>query len=318
MRVVVIGAGISGCVCAWRLAQEGYSVTLVEKGRGVGGRMATRRMEGARIDHGAQFFTVQDPRMESLVGIWQQEGTVLPWYDQVPGREDLSGRIRFRGLDGITAPAKSLAQSFNVETGFFVSHIKRNHGVWTVTEKDGNQFECEHLVITMPSVQLLDLFDRSDYQLDSETMERLGAIRHTRCLAVLGILDQPSSLLAPGTATHPAVEIDWLSDNQIKGISPIPACTIHASDKYSQKHWDSSDEDRIPYLISIAEDCLKARIKSWSSHRWGFAKPIVTFGASHWHGSEENLTLAGDGFGGERIENAALSGWEAADSILRI
>ena len=135
MRVVVIGAGISGCVCAWRLAQEGHSVTLVEKGRGVGGRMATRRMEGARIAHGAQFFTVQDPRMESLVGIWQQEGTVLPWYDKVPGREDLSGRFRWRGLDGLTGPAKSLAQSFNVETGFFVSHIKRNHGVWTVTRK---------------------------------------------------------------------------------------------------------------------------------------------------------------------------------------
>ena len=37
MKIVVIGAGLSGCVCAWRLAQEGHSVTLLEKGRGVGG-----------------------------------------------------------------------------------------------------------------------------------------------------------------------------------------------------------------------------------------------------------------------------------------
>jgi predicted NAD/FAD-dependent oxidoreductase len=29
------------------------------------------------------------------------------------------------------------------------------------------------------------------------------------------------------------------------------------------------------------------------------------------------VTLAGDGFGGERIESAFLSGWEAAERIVR-
>jgi predicted NAD/FAD-dependent oxidoreductase len=111
-------------------------------------------------------------------------------------------------------------------------------------------------------------------------------------------------------------EIDWISDNQIKGISEDPSCTIHASDEYSQKFWDAPDSERIPQLLSVAEDRLGVKITSWVSHRWGFAKPVVTFGASHWHSFERNLTLAGDGFGGERIENAALSGWDAADSII--
>ena len=67
MKILVVGAGISGCVCAHRLAEAGHDVTLVEKGRGVGGRMSTRRMSGARIDHGAQFFTVRDQRMKGLL-----------------------------------------------------------------------------------------------------------------------------------------------------------------------------------------------------------------------------------------------------------
>ena len=93
MKIVVVGAGISGCVCAWRLANSGHEVVLVEKGRGVGGRMSTRRMEGARIDHGAQFFTVRDPRMKVLLSHWEQEKAVVPWYDHIPGRDDLpSGR----------------------------------------------------------------------------------------------------------------------------------------------------------------------------------------------------------------------------------
>jgi predicted NAD/FAD-dependent oxidoreductase len=97
MKIVVVGAGISGSVCAWRLAREGHEVTLVEKGRGVGGRMATRRMEGARIDHGAQFFTVRDPRMEELLSLWQNENAVVPWYDHIPGRADVPERAKVSG-----------------------------------------------------------------------------------------------------------------------------------------------------------------------------------------------------------------------------
>ena len=67
MKVVVVGAGISGCVCAYRLAEQGHDVVLVEKGRGVGGRMSTRRMAGARIDHGAQFFTAKSDNFKKII-----------------------------------------------------------------------------------------------------------------------------------------------------------------------------------------------------------------------------------------------------------
>ena len=318
MKIVVVGAGISGSVCAWRLARDGHEVTLVEKGRGVGGRMATRRMEGARIDHGAQFFTVRDPRMKELLSLWENEEAVVPWYDHIPGRSDVPTGQRYRGTDGMTSPAKVLAKEFNVETSFFLQKIQRERNIWTLSEKDDSQrsLEADHLVLTIPSVQLLELFQRSHYRLEDDTMKSLQSIRHTRCLAVLGIMDRPSSFKHPGTLTHPVPEIDWISDNQVKGISPEPACTIHASDEYSQKFWDAPDSERIPPLLSVAEEHLHAKITSWSSHRWGFAKPVVTFGATHWHSEDRAITLAGDGFGGERIEKAAMSGWDAAEAII--
>ena len=314
----MVGAGISGSVCAWRLAKEGHEVTLVEKGRGVGGRMATRRMEGARIDHGAQFFTVRDPRMEELLSLWQDENAVVPWYDHIPGRSDIPRGQRYRGTEGMTSPAKVLAKEFKVETSFFLQRIQRKDKTWTLHEKDASQrtLEADHLVITIPSVQLLELFKRSDYELDDDSMNRLRSIRHTRCLAVLGIMNRSSSLKYPGTLTHPSPEIDWISDNQVKGISQEPSCTIHASDEYSQKFWDAPDSERVPLLLSVAQEYLHVKITSWSSHRWGFAKPVVTFGSTHWHSQERGISLAGDGFGGERIEKAAMSGWDAADAIV--
>jgi predicted NAD/FAD-dependent oxidoreductase len=256
--------------------------------------------------------------MEELLSLWQNENAVVPWYDHIPGRADVPKGQRYRGTEGMTSPAKVLAKEFKVETSFFLQRIQRKDKTWTLHEKDASQrtLEADHLVITIPSVQLLELFQRSDYELDDDSMNRLRSIRHTRCLAVLGIMNRSSSLKYPGTLTHPSPEIDWISDNQVKGISQEPSCTIHASDEYSQKFWDAPDSERVPLLLSVAQEYLHVKITSWSSHRWGFAKPVVTFGSTHWHSQERGISLAGDGFGGERIEKAAMSGWDAADAII--
>lgn len=42
--IAVISAGIAGLVCAQQLSQAGYSVLVVEKSCGLGGRRATRRL----------------------------------------------------------------------------------------------------------------------------------------------------------------------------------------------------------------------------------------------------------------------------------
>ena len=47
---IVVGAGISGIAAARKLQSYGHVVEVIEKGRGVGGRMATRRFAGASFD----------------------------------------------------------------------------------------------------------------------------------------------------------------------------------------------------------------------------------------------------------------------------
>jgi len=317
VNVIVIGAGISGCSCAHALALAGHQVTVVEKGRGVGGRMATRRMNGARIDHGAQFFTTRDPKLQQLNQKWLKEEQVSPWYDGVPGRLDIPSDMRYRGKRGMTGPAKSLTQNCLLALNFFVEKIERGKK-WKVVEREGEGriLEADHLVITIPSVQMLQLFERSEIDLGPETMSRLQSIRHTQCLAILGILDRSSKIAQPGAVTHPYKHVDWLSDNQVKGISEVPAITLHASAEFSDQYWDIPDSEWASELLTPAEDALDSKITSWVSHRWGFAKPLVTFGKSHYHIPELGLTPAGDGFGGERVERAAISGLDAADAIL--
>ena len=77
--IVIVGAGIAGLLAAQTLKRAGKDVLVVDKGRGVGGRMATRRVGAGVIDHGAQFFTVRSERFGALVAEWQAAGLVTEW-----------------------------------------------------------------------------------------------------------------------------------------------------------------------------------------------------------------------------------------------
>ena len=57
LRIVVVGAGMTGLTAARALSGQGHDVVVIDKARGPGGRMSTRRDNDLRFDHGAQYFT---------------------------------------------------------------------------------------------------------------------------------------------------------------------------------------------------------------------------------------------------------------------
>ena len=77
-RVAIIGAGLSGLVVAQRL-QSSADITIFEKSRGVGGRMATRYAGDFEFDHGAQFFTARTDAFKSFLEPLIDDGVVANW-----------------------------------------------------------------------------------------------------------------------------------------------------------------------------------------------------------------------------------------------
>src|SRR5262245_24536740 len=53
--IVVVGAGIAGLSCAWRLQQAGHMVEVFEREAVPGGRMRSERRGEFIVDRGAQF-----------------------------------------------------------------------------------------------------------------------------------------------------------------------------------------------------------------------------------------------------------------------
>jgi predicted NAD/FAD-dependent oxidoreductase len=81
--VAVIGAGMAGLSCAQRLRQAGYSVAVVEKSRGAGGRVATRRVQGTRADHGARYLEPQGDAVQGLIEVLVDRHILKLWTDSV-------------------------------------------------------------------------------------------------------------------------------------------------------------------------------------------------------------------------------------------
>ncbi len=120
MDTQIIGAGLAGLVAANQLAAEGVAVRIVDKGRSVGGRLATRRIGTAVLDHGAQFFTARSDAFVETVDGWLAAGVVEEW---CRGFDDVSdGYPRYRSTGGMNQLAQHLRSTLPDAVELLTSH----------------------------------------------------------------------------------------------------------------------------------------------------------------------------------------------------
>ncbi|MEU3658857.1 NAD(P)/FAD-dependent oxidoreductase [Streptomyces sp. NPDC032940] len=67
--VVVVGAGIAGLAAAHRLTSAGVTTTVLEAAHGVGGRMATEKVDGFRLDRIGQLLSTAYPELRLTPGL---------------------------------------------------------------------------------------------------------------------------------------------------------------------------------------------------------------------------------------------------------
>jgi renalase len=311
--VIVVGAGLAGLTAARQLVDRGADVVVLDKGRSPGGRMATRRMgDGARLDHGAQFFTVRSDTFAAMVEGWP----VHVWHHGPDHAVDIAdhpstrtpggdGHPRYVGNRGMNAITRHLADGLDVRTGVHVTGIDRSDDGWAVTALDAS-LAASSVLLTAPVPQSLALLP--DHV---EVPEAVSGLGYDPCVGLLALLDGPPPSKAVqferGVVHH-------LADNATKGIAPVPAITVHARGDWSAAHFDDDDDAIAAELSALIAPWIGATILQQQVKRWRYAQPTAPH-ADRAVLLAEGLAMAGDAFGESRVEGATLSGLAAADLL---
>ncbi len=336
-EVVIVGAGISGLMAGQTLQAHGIdNYLIVDKATSVGGRFATRRMHHAVLDHGAQFFTARDPVFASIVNSWVNASWVKPW------TRDHKNHQRFIAMQGMNALAKQVSVHQPVHTDVHVTAITREDSYWLLTgmnhrTQEAVQLKATCVLVTIPAPQAIALFEidriaslhRGDpkdnrYTLDEDTQRVLQNIEYEPCLALLVVMKEASDHVDRGYIDHPREPLQWIIDNQRKGISSHPAMTLHAQGLWSRRYYEQSDAwIQHEMLEAMQPEVNLSGILDVQVKRWKYAKATRLHQASfHARADEPSLVFAGDGFGGNpkvmsgKVETAVISGVNAAHFIV--
>jgi predicted NAD/FAD-dependent oxidoreductase len=294
-------------------------VVVLDKGRGVGGRLATRRVGEATFDHGAQFITTHTDEFAAMITKLVGSGVVAPWFRGRIGPNgvvDSDGHTRFRGAVSMNAIAKALAVGLDVRTASLVSSLVHDGKSWTVVLADGTELKADGIVVTSPVPQTLALLESGGVVLTPNDAAALAAITYDPCIALMAVLDGPSGLNEAGAVDPASGPIDWMADNFLKGISAVPAVTIHATPEFSRAQRDASDEAITAGLLDAAQLESSVIPGSIQIQRWRYARPSIEHPERFLRLSDlPPIVCAGDAFGGAKVEGAALSGAAAAQEI---
>jgi renalase len=314
---IVVGAGLSGLVAARTLQDAGVRVTVLEKEEKVGGRMRTDLVDNGVFDHGAQFFTVRSDRFEEMVESWISTGIAEEWtrgFADSSGEYQEDGHPRYKGIRGMTGIAEHLAQNLDVLTGVQVSGLRRGERGWEVVA-EGSVRTADALVLTPPSA--LALVDGSGVPLPEEARQVLENIDYAPCIAVMALLDGPGEVPDPGGVQVGGDPLFWVADNQKKGISGVPAVTIHAGPEFSREHAHSGDATVTRLLLEEAKDYVRTGVKATAVYRWEYSQPTNPHDEPFVYvEGPPPLVFCGDAYAGPKVEGAVTSGLAAAGKLL--
>lgn len=318
MRVVIVGAGLAGLTAAKSLVAAGHDVVVLERGRSPGGRMATRRIGGATVDHGAQFFTVRSDEFAAMVDAWIAGGVVTEWCRGFAGHPD--PYPRYHAVGGMNALPRYLARGLDVRCGRLAFTLRRHTSSWIVVDDDALEYAADAVVITTPVPQAYSFLIAGEL----DAPEALRALTYDRTLALLAVLDAPSAVPEPGGVQDADATFSFVADNARKGVSALPALTLHVRSDLSEKWWD---DDRSALTARLVDAALPwvgaARVLETQVKRWRYATPVSTWPDPFVliDGGPGPVVLAGDAFAGPKVagpnlEGAVRSGAAAASALV--
>ena len=318
MKIAIIGSGIAGLSAGRALQRGGVDVTLFDKSRGIGGRMSTRYADEWEFDHGAQFFTVQEPAFKAEVETAVSAGVVARWNTKglylTPHELSVDwGRNRYVGRPRMNSLPKYWAKDLDVRLGKRVTAVHKTTE-WTLSFEDGRSEPFDGVISTLPAAQAAAILPPEHPQRAFVESAKMHA-----CFCLMIGLDAPFNLGWDSLRVK-GLPVDWIAVNHGKpGRSPsVGTIVVHSEPSWSDAHADV-DKVWIEAVMLESASALTglplARAPHIALHRWLYASNKTSPNVPCLKG-DDGFVIAGDWCLGGRVQGAWLSGRAAAQAFL--
>jgi predicted NAD/FAD-dependent oxidoreductase len=295
-RVAVVGAGLAGLVAASRLVAGGCAVTVFEKSRGLGGRLATRRSEWGPFDHGAPVVHCEAWQVASLAA----EGTCVRW-----------GDLGHVGMPGMSALVRPLGAGVDVRTEAEVAAVEPGpDGVTLRFKAGGEEGPFARVILALPAPQVLRIAGALD---GAEALRGVEMGPVWTLMAAFGERPDLPDIVRPGGA------LDLVVRDSAKPGREGERWVAHASHDWTRERLEREKEAVLPVLLAEMEDVAEGRLPRpvhVAAHRWRFGLTERALGAPFAALAGGVVLAGGDWALGARGEQAWLSGQAMAEAVL--
>lgn len=313
MRVAVVGAGIAGLVAARDLAAARHRVAIIEKSRGLGGRMAARRVGGTVVDHGLPVLEV--PPGGTMAGLVQAFG---------PGAVALDGDA-VAWPAGMTLMPKAMAAEVSSTGGVEllldtrVAALRAGTQGIEVAQDQGNTIGVfDAVVITAPAPQAVELLEHSP---EPGRADALRVVQYDPAVMVLAgfTMDEPGWV----AARPDSGPVAYVTNEAVKGRPPVDGAVpvvARLRPDASERLFDASDDlvlaEAIPAMRTVlgpgTPEPVWTQVKRW---RYCVARSRIDQGLANPEGSR--IIIAGDAVApGPTVEDVARTGEWAARRLI--
>ncbi len=302
----MIGAGISGLICARRLVAQGVQVLILEKSRSLAGRCASRKFGDHVVDSGVQYFTLRNPVVRKeiqLVSGDQLQTISPPVYEN--GKIYREGEERFYLAGGNNRFGKLLAEGLEVRKESEVRGVFPQGKKWEVA---GELFDG--VVSSAPWPQSAALFGMRESEVAFEP-------NLTACIEYLIPWDGGRYATLDSTGQEPLAWVGCENAKEGRIQKGKSVYVVQASTAFSREHLEADPTWWI-------QDLQKRVEKEWGldqekrgatfGHRWRYARR--SRGAPQPSALADGLYLCGDSVTDSRVESVWQSGTEVAEKVL--
>lgn len=318
--VAVIGAGVAGLACASELARSDVAVSVFERARGLGGRLATRRRGSVAYDHGAQYITARSRPFVRYVAVAQNAGAAAPWKPSIleDGHRNWDAPIEdwFVGTPGMSGIVRPLARGLTPQTGTFVHELLRRDGSWELETDTGRRLgPFQAVVAAVPAQQALSLLAPH-----GRAFRHLVSVQMAPCWALMVSFERGPDIASDVFRWTQGVLAMAARVSSKPGRSADPGSwVIHATPRWSREHLEADAQEAAQLMLHAFASALGSGLPApaWlHAHRWRHALVEQPLGLPCLLDADMAAGACGDWCIAPRVEAAFESGCAMAHSVL--